>query len=139
MPVIDSENTIIEVGATAEGTFAQIDNLTGYTATHGREAETRTRVFGREDAYVKPGERSSTYDINGLYDPADTDGQNVLRDAYESGEDVYLRVLHDGEAGYLQGVKVTEYSDSATADGEYVEVSFSATSTTGKTTVTPAP
>jgi predicted secreted protein len=138
MPPINATEVVIKVGATDTGPFASIANLTGYTATHSREAETRTRVFAREDAYVKQGDKETSYDLNGLYDTADTEGQNVLRDAYEDETEIYLQVLHDGANGYQQAVQISEYSDSGEADGEYVEVSFTAISAGAKTDVTAA-
>jgi hypothetical protein len=134
MPV-NTLNTLVQVSATQAGSPATIVDITSYTATHGREGETRTRVFGQADPYVKPGEIESSYSIDGLYALADTGGQNILKAAYASEDSVWVTILHDGTSGYKQEAKVTEYSDSASADGEYVEVSFTLTSVGAQTPV----
>jgi hypothetical protein len=132
---LPAADTLVQVSATALGPAATIKDITSYSATHGRDAETRLRVFGEPDPYVKPGEAESTYSIDGLYAPGDTGGQNVLEAAYLSEDSVWITVLPDGVAGYTQECKVMEYSDSASADGEYVEVSFSLVSVGTKTAV----
>jgi hypothetical protein len=137
---LPTTDTVIQVSALAAGPGATIKDITSYTATHGREGETRVRVFGNEDPYVKPGDSVSTYSLDGLYAPADTGGQNILRESGDDGSGettVWIWVLHDGVSGYKQEALVTEYSDNATADGEYVEVSFSLTSVGTKTAVAP--
>jgi hypothetical protein len=125
MPPIDVTNTEVRVSATEVGSAATIMDLTSYDATHGTEGESRTRVFARETAYIRAGEDTDEYDLSGLYNLDDTGGQNVLRTAKDTRGTVWLHVLPDGARGYRQECTVTEYSDSADADGEFVEVSFS--------------
>lgn len=125
---IDVQDSVIQiytpaVGATPES-YATIQNVQGWNGTHGTEGGARTRVFGRAQPYVRAGEIVDTYSLSGLYDPADTGGQNVLRSARDNGTTIILVVKPNGTTGYRQECRVTEYTDSGDADGEYVEASF---------------
>jgi hypothetical protein len=135
--IVDVQNSVVQVAATAEGPYATIADIRTWQGTHGEESETRTRVLGRANAYVRGGDDTDEYALGGLYNLDDTNGQNVLRDAKDNRTTVFLRVIPDGfdpetEAlvpggrGYTQECRVSEYSDSGDADGEYVEVDFSA-------------
>lgn len=128
MAIIDVQDSVIQIYTPAAGTVpassATILDVTSYDATHGTEGETRTRVFGRADPYVRAGENTDEYSLSGLYNPADTGGQNVLRNSRDNKTTFYLQVLPDGVAGYRQLVRCTSYSDNGDADGEYVECSF---------------
>lgn len=130
MPVIDVETTVVQVAADEDGApagaFATIEDLTSYSGDHGSEEATRVRVFGKADPHVRGGEKTDEYSLDGLYNPADTNGQNVLKASYENDVPCWLRVLPDGEAGYTQKVRVTAYTDEAEADGDFVRVSFTA-------------
>jgi hypothetical protein len=128
---------VVQVAAESAGPYATIADLQSWEGTHGEENESRTRVFGRADAYVRAGEDTDEYPLSGLYNPADTSGQNVLRDAKDNRTTVFLRVIPDGfdpeteelvpgATGYTQECRVSEYTDSGDAGGEYVECSFTA-------------
>lgn len=133
---IDLQDTVIKVAApSATPAFANILNATGYSAEHGTDGETRVRVFGQATPYVRAGELVDSYSIDGLYDPADTTGQNILRTARDNGTNVLLKVLPNGTAGYQQECRVLTYTDSGDADGEYVECSFSLEAVGAKTVV----
>lgn len=133
---IDLQDTVVKVAAPgATPVFATIANVRGYNATHGTEGEARVRVFGQASPYVRAGTLTDSYSLNGLYDPADTGGQNVLRTARDNGTTVLLQVLPNGTAGYQQECRVTEYTDSGDADGEYVEASFDLEAVGARTTV----
>jgi hypothetical protein len=114
----------------ATGLFYRIMDATSAEATHGSEDVTRTRVFGNPNAYIRAGDDTDEYSIDGLYNPDDTNGQNILRAAHDNNTTVFLAFAHDdtpgAEKGYVQECRITEYSESADADGEYVECSFSA-------------
>lgn len=123
---IDVQDSVIKVSLPppAVASFATIQNVQGWNGTHGTEGGARTRVFGKATPYVRAGDLVDTYSLSGLYDPADTNGQNILRSARDNGTTVLLQVLPNGTAGYQQECTVTEYTDSGDADGEYVECSF---------------
>lgn len=131
---IDPRNVILAVAASASGPFAVINDIEDFD--HGRSSGTKSRryVFARATPYVRTGEKTDTFEHTGLYNPADTGGQNVLRNSYENDTSIFLAFITNGEDGELptgneegwyQEVQVTEYSESAAADDEFVEVSFS--------------
>lgn len=131
---IDPKLTLVQVAADYDGEpgdFATIADATGYDADHGADDPTETRVFGEEEPHTRAGELTDDYSIDGLYNVADTDGQNVLKNSRDLGIPCWIQVLHDGASGYRQKVRVTGYTDSATADGEWVEVSFAARGVAG--------
>lgn len=134
---IDLQDTVVKVSAPppAVASFATIANVRGYAATHGTEGEARVRVFAQAAPYVRAGTLVDSYDISGLYDPADTNGQNLLRTARDNGTTVLLQFLPNGVAGYQQECRITEYTDSGDADGDYVECSFTAEATGAKTVI----
>lgn len=127
--IIDVSDFEVHVASSANGPFARIEDLTSHEGTHGSEDSTRTRVFGKTDPYVRAGENTDEYSLDGLYNPEDTNGQNVLRDSRDNRTTIYLAVVTDptpgAEKGYIQPVICTEYSESGDADGEYLECSFS--------------
>jgi hypothetical protein len=134
MPPIDVTNVELWISANnGAGTYTMINDLRSYDATHGSEGDARTRVFGKTDPYVRVGDDTDEYSFEGLYNPTDTNGQNILRNSKDTGSLVYIAVLHvptvGAEEGYTQQVQVTEYAESADSDGEYVECSFSMTAT----------
>jgi hypothetical protein len=133
MAIVDVSDVEVHVAATIAGPFARIEDVTSYEGTHGTEGETRRRVFGRADAYVRAGENTDEYAMDGLYNPDDTLGQNVLRASRDNRGTCVLAIVTDptpgSEKGYTQEVRVTEYTDSGEADGEFVECSFSAIAT----------
>lgn len=126
---LDVSNVLVQVGAAEAGPYSTIEDVQSYSGTHGTEDATRTRVFGKVNPYVRAGDDTDTYDLSGLLNLTDTNGQNVLRDARDNRNTVWLRVMPTGdavgEAGYVQECNVTEYTDSGDADGDYVEASFS--------------
>ena len=129
MAIVDVSTYIVQVGATSGGSFANIADMTSSEATHGEESETRTYVFGQTNPYVRGGADTDEYRISGLYNIADTNGQNVLRTAKDADTTVFLRVRPQGltAQSYQQECRVTQYTDSAEAGaaGNYVRVSFS--------------
>lgn len=124
MPVIDPADSLVLVGATAAGPFTEIAELTSYDYTRGRDATRRRFVFGDAAARLKGGSKTSTYRLGGLMDLGDTDGQDVLRAAYENDTTIALVITEDGETGTIEEGKVTEYTGRAEREGDYVEVTF---------------
>jgi hypothetical protein len=121
--------TLVKVAADSggnPGSFANIVDVTGYSADHGAEDPSETFVFGEESPHTRGGENTDEYSIDGLYNVADTNGQNVLKNSRDTGVPCWIQVLHDGTNGYQQKVNVTSYSDSAERDGDWVLVSFTA-------------
>jgi hypothetical protein len=126
-PVIDVDDVSVAVSAVVDPpVFTEISDITNYEATHGSEEPTEVRVFHQAEPHVRGGGKTDEYSMDGLLNLADANGQNVLREGYETGDPVLLRILPDGINGHYQPVIVTEYSDSGEADGDYVRVSFAA-------------
>lgn len=140
MSIRDVSDAQVWVSATGgAGTYALIEDLTSFDATHGSESETRTRVFGAANPYIRQGDDTDEYSLGGLYNPNDTDGQNILRTAHDNGTTVFIAILYDAtggaEQGYTQECRVTEYGESGEADGEYIECTFSAVGVGDRTTL----
>ncbi len=129
MAIVDVSTYLVQVGATANGTFATIQWMISSEGTHGEENETRTYILGMQNPIIRGGADTDEYRISGLYDIADTGGQNVLRTAKDADTNVFLRVRPQGLTGqsYQQECRVSQYTDSAEAgaSGNYVRVSFS--------------
>ena len=140
MAIRDVTDFGVFVAAAAIGPFARIADVVSAEATHGSEDVTRTRVFGRADPYVRTGDDTDEYSMDGLYNPDDTGGQNVLRTAKDANTTVFIAIVDDdtpaAEEGYIQECRVTEYTESADADGEYVECSFSLEGVGARTPIT---
>lgn len=125
MPPINPENSLVQIGTADTGPFATIIDLDTYNWDRSRAQGESRKVFGNPAPYVQPGSKDSTYGLAGLYAPSDTDGQNVLEDAYENGTDVWLQVLPDGSDGWAEKCKVTRYAGNGAAnDQDFVEVQF---------------
>lgn len=127
MSVLDVSEVILQVGPVG-GPYATIEDLQSYEATHGQEGDARVRVFGQASPYVRAGDLIDSYSFDGLYNPDDTEGQNVLRASRDNGTTMEIRVLPEGadvgDVGYKQECRCTEYTDSAEADGDFVACSF---------------
>jgi hypothetical protein len=138
--ISDVQDSVVQVSADGT-TWATISDITTWDADHGTEGITRRRVFGAAQPHVRLGEDTDTYEISGLLNLADTNGQNALRSARDNRTTIFLRVLPEGALGYSQECYVTAYGDSGDADGgDYVECSFSLEGAGAKTPVTiPAP
>jgi hypothetical protein len=135
---IDPKATAVYVGASAEGSWGLITDLDTVGLSYGKDAERRRFVFGQEAPYIKAGEKTWGAEMSGLYNPEDTAGQNVLRDAYDDDTTVFLAVVQSGGEydggdfdvadadGYVIEATITSYSENRTGDGDFVEVSFTA-------------
>ena len=144
MAVIDVSDARVYVSATGgAGTYALIQDATNFNATHGGADVRETFVFDKSSPHVRTGDNTDEYSIQGLYNPADTNGQNVLRSARDNGTTVFLGIIHDNtsgaEEGYTQEVRVTQYSESGDRAGDYIEAGFEARGVGDKTTITELP
>jgi len=137
----DVSSVVLQVSA-AGVTYATIADLSQYNADHGQESETKIRVFGQANAYVRTGDLTDTYSFSGLYNIGDTNGQNVLRTSRDTRAEIFIQIwpegntISSGKKGYKQAVKVTSYTDEGDADGDYVRCSFEMVSTGSRTEVT---
>lgn len=70
------------------------------------------------------GLKDGSYSLSGFYDPEDTTGQILIREALLNDTDVHIQFLVDGTTGFEQEVKVDTFEVGGTADG-VVEVDIS--------------
>lgn len=70
------------------------------------------------------GIKDASYQIQGFYDPADTNGQLIIRTALVASSNLFVRWLPNGVAGFEQQVRVASFDTNVTYDGA-VEVSIS--------------
>lgn len=123
---IDVSQVRIMYGASATGPWATIADGRTWEGTHGSEGETTIPVFGAA-AYVRQGNNTWAGSFSALFRPDDA-SQQALRTAHDGRTSVFILFVHDptngSEKGYLQQCKVTEFSESADAGGDYVEASF---------------
>ena len=140
MPIYDPETklSIVKIATAQAGPFTTLEELRTADWTHAREGTVKRYVMGSTEARVKQGRKNHSYRIAGFLDLTTTGGQDILRDAYESGNSIWLQLLPDPSAGvgaqqgWTEEVKVTEYSGSWDREGEFVEfnASFEGTGTT---------
>lgn len=139
MSVKDVSDVILQVGPVG-GPYATIADLRSYDATHSQENDSKVRVFGQASPYVRAGDLIDAYNFSGLYNPEDTNGQNVLRSSRDNGTTMAIRIMPEGvdsgDDGYMQEVRCTEYAENAEADGDYVQCSFTLDAVGARTSVT---
>lgn len=123
----DVLDSVVQVSANGVA-YATIVDMEEWEGTHGEEDEDRRRVFGNADPIIRAGDDTDEYSLSGLLDLADTNGQNVLRDAKDNRTNVYIRVLPEGavsgDKGYTQQCRVSQFVDRGSAGGTWVECSF---------------
>lgn len=124
MDPIDPKTTLFQFSADADGPWSTIQNLTGVGISHGSEAPTSTRVFGRTEAHLRGGALTTTWSADGLWAPADATGQGLMWDLYRTKTHGFIRCLWDGAIGYRQKVLLTGVEHNVEADGENFEVAF---------------
>lgn len=129
MTIIDVSNTEIHISPTdSPFAWSMVNDVFSHDATHGNTGETERRVYGRPTPYVRPGDDTDEYSMDGLLNLADTNGQNALRTAKDTKTTVFLAIVYDptaaAEEGYYQECQVLEYTDNGATDGDYVECSF---------------
>lgn len=136
---IDPRDVILLVGPSATGPWAIIRELETFDNTHAREGNEKRYVFGRRQARIRTGAKTSTYDFDGIYDPTDTFGQNVLRDSAENDVAIFYAFVTNGddgempiqgtEEGWLHEVQVLEYTENGDVNStDPIACSFSAES-----------
>jgi hypothetical protein len=117
MPPISARTTLIQISATAGGTYATISSAHTFTDRRGQQGGQEYFVYGDPTPITEANSDDSTLDVNFLLDLDDTNGQNLLLTAFESGDPLYVRVLYDGTRGRQQPMKVTSYQSTGDANG----------------------
>lgn len=134
MPPIDPKLSRVLVSSSETGEFTIVGYVTSFEMTEGSEGESTTRYFG--GAVIRAGDPTLSGTLPVLWDPQDTDGQQMLRQAKRTGEPVWLQFAPAGtEAGGQESTAmgeqfeahITEVSRSSEAGGDNVTGSFSFT------------
>lgn len=119
----------VQASSTQGGTYANIGYVRNFDMTEGSEGDTVLRWFGGDQTRAGAPTISGTIPV--FWDLDDATGQDLLRGAYASGSNIWLRFLPEGEdpgSPFEEfEAAITEVSRSAAADGEAVEGSFSFT------------
>lgn len=130
MPPIGVEFTRVLVATAEAGPYTTILLMRSASGSKSREGGARVHVMDSPDPKQTAGRRVNSYELEGLLDMADTTGQTVLRNAYDSGNDVFVQVIHNNAAATSQPrgeqarAKVTAFSVSGEREGDFVTVSF---------------
>lgn len=116
MGAISGKDYVVAVCATAGGTYVPVGYA--HTASGRRGATTGENIytFSNPTPITEAGDTSRTLDINFLLDLTDA-GQELIRDALDSGDTVFVRKLYDGDNGEQWEASVSNYQDDADANG----------------------
>lgn len=132
----ETKNFLAKVSTTSGGTFATIKGLTDFNDSADTD-DTEIPVFAEADPLTFTSKNARTWDGSGVRDPADTTGQNVIRDAYESQDTIYVQSLEDGTAGKQYPVRVINWSVSRSREDNVMRFSFNLKQNGAATTVAP--
>lgn len=114
------EDAIIHTGATSTPT-TPVNWINSYTAPRSRPETKRPYYMSAKQTFV--GESEDTYQLQGDEDLADA-GQQVLRDAYDSGDPVFLKILPDGTNGWKQQCRVSQHESRGPSPDDPPGVTF---------------
>jgi len=117
---VQGEDTRVLIGSSS-ATSNEIDEINNASMKHSGNLVELSH-FGDTYKTRGAGLKDVTYSLKGFWDPADTNGQVVLRSAFIAGSDLWLTILPDGSTGWKQQVLVDSFDISAAVDG-YAEFS----------------
>lgn len=63
------------------------------------------------------GLKDATYSLSGNWEPTDTNGQVVIRNAWLNDTTLWIQILPDGVAGFKQECKVSAFNIEIAVDG----------------------
>lgn len=117
----------VRISETEEGTYENIGFVRSFDMTEGSEGDVTLYYFGGDVS--RPGNPTLTGTIPVYWDLEDTNGQEILRDAKQTGTAVWLQFAPEGtdtgaSVEQFEAI-ITEVSRSSAADGDAVEGSFS--------------
>lgn len=102
----------VNTGTVAAPVWTPVAGMNSWGASFPKDRQ-EFPTFGA--ILAKSGRRGHDYSVSGYFDPADA-GQNALREAARTDEEVQVQVLPDGAAGWMQDVKVGTTGHDADAD-----------------------
>lgn len=122
MATYDPTVSRVRVSATIGGTFTLVGFVTSFTLTEGSEGDTTVYYLG--GSIIRTGNPTAEGSMDVIWDPADTNGQEMLRDAKDAGTTIALEFSPGGTTAGLPFEKweivVTEVTRNLTADGDSV-------------------
>lgn len=119
--------TRVRVSTTSGGTYTNVGYTRSIEVAQGSEGDTTLRYFGG-DATV-PGDKTLEGSVPVWWDDADTNGQEVLKTAYNGSTAVWLQFCPKGTTAGLKAIQfeayITEIRTSSDIEGDAVEATFS--------------
>jgi predicted secreted protein len=121
---IPGRDVAVQVSTTSGGTYETISDLNNAQMALGAN---NIDVGRFTDEFLRriQGMKDNTFTFSGFFDPTDTDGQLVIRNGWLNDTPLFIRFLYDGEDGFQQEVKISQFQVSAAHNGA-VELSITA-------------
>lgn len=104
MPIPLGEDAVIHVGITSSPA-TPVYGINSYTAPRSRPETVRKYFMMAAQTFV--GESEDSIQLQGDYNQADA-GQDIIRAAYISGDEIWVKILPDGTNGFTQKVRVSQ-------------------------------
>lgn len=107
---VSADNTV--------GSYSEVDDLNDATMTIDGDNQDISK-FGVNWMRRLQGLKDGSFSLSGFYDPADTNGQVVIREALLNDTQLFIQFIVDdtGPTGFQQEVKVSSFEVSASVDG----------------------
>lgn len=109
------EDFVIKVETATPGTFVVLNDMNRYGINNQRST-TKIPVFSRATPYSIAGARDRSWQISGLFNPADA-GYLRLLNAEINNTPLKVQFLYDGTNGFQQEVVVSSFTMDNTPDG----------------------
>lgn len=121
------------------GSYSLLANGRTFSADFSNTSDEEDYVFGSDDPIISAGDKQRTFSVTALFDPADTNGQNLLRTAYDTDGTIFIARLTDNtpgsEQGYTVPCTVTKIGEQANREDRWAEHTFEFKATAAPTTL----
>ncbi|MDQ0273967.1 phage tail tube protein [Cytobacillus purgationiresistens] len=108
-------NTVVKVSSDGEQ-FTVVQDLKEVTMPMESDNQDIS-TFGSNHVKRLYGLRDTSYELNGLLNLNDINGQQKIRQSLVENTPLYIQFLPDGNNGFQQEVMVASYEVSASAEG----------------------
>jgi hypothetical protein len=126
------EDAVISVSTTSGGTYSVISDLDSYSFSNKKSTTKRSRFQNATQLTVN-GATDRTLTLSGMNSVGDT-GQDMLKAAFESQADVFVKLLEDGTTGRIIQGKVSTVDYSGKPD-DAADISYEISISTDPTDV----
>jgi hypothetical protein len=126
------EDAVISVSTTSGGTYSVISDLDSYSFSNKKSTTKRSRFQNATQLTVN-GATDRTLTLSGMNSVGDT-GQDILKAAFESQADVFVKLLEDGTTGRIIQGKVSTVDYSGKPD-DAADISYEISISTDPTDV----